>query len=264
MEIFQFIKSTFYPENVLIYILALALILSDFPKFPLARFAKPLFAIIALFFLMMTIFPLGEMALRPLEDAAPRLLLPEKIAGIVMLTGDEDARLSEDRQMPIAAYAALREIEFARLARRYPEARLVVSGGTPLALANTTPAFTVPHIDEANLAAMGIVRSRLTFEDKSHNTYENAVESKALIQPKEGEIWLLVTSAFHMPRALLCFEKQGWQMKSAPSDYLTASVSTESPPYSFSHQMRLLTIALHEYLGLVSYKIVGWIDRLWL
>ena len=63
--------------------------------------------------------------------------------------------------------------------------------------------------------------SRLTLEDRSRNTIENAVYSKALAQPKPGERWLLVTSALHMPRAMGAFRQAGFAVEAYPVDYQT-------------------------------------------
>ena len=113
------------------------------------------------------------------------------------------------------------------LARRYPNTRILFSGGNS-ALMNGGSA-------EAEFAArllesLGVERSRITLEDRSRNTVENAVFSKALIQPKSGDRWLLVTSAYHMPRAIGVFRKGGLSGRTYPVDRRTRAAEDALRP----------------------------------
>ena len=67
----------------------------------------------------------------------------------------------------------------------------------------------------------GLDARRILVETRSRNTYENAVYSKELAQPQPGQIWLLVTSANHMPRAVGCFRAVGFDVIPYPVDYDT-------------------------------------------
>ena len=58
-------------------------------------------------------------------------------------------------------------------------------------------------------------------EDQSRNTRENAIFTRRLVDPKPGERWLLVTSAWHMPRAIGVFRKAGFEIEAFPVDYLS-------------------------------------------
>ena len=107
----------------------------------------------------------------------------------------------------------------AELARRYPNARIVFSGGSGALL-----------LDEGNEAesrrcgcwkASGLRRARILLDDRSRNTVENALFSKAIAQPKAGERWLLVTSAYHMPRSVGVFRKAGFPVEAFPVDWRT-------------------------------------------
>ena len=100
-----------------------------------------------------------------------------------------------------------RFVEAAVLARRFPDAKVLVSGGTgTLVLEGEGDADTAPRL----LAALGVAAERLILENKSRNTYENAQFTKELVNPQPGETWLLVTSAFHMPRSMGLFRKVGF------------------------------------------------------
>lgn len=215
---------------------------------------------LALILFSMLIFPIGYWALAPLENRyAPSY--PAKVDGILMLTGSENAALSEARGVPITDATAQRHIVLARLARKYPKAKLVVIG-------NPTPSFkskktSTQTVVQANLDAMGIPASRVLYEPDSRTTYENAVFTTRMVKPKKGETWLLVTSAYHMPRSVLCFEKEGWDVVPYPTDYFTFPKMPRFNIFSLDDQARLLTRASHEYLGLLSYWMRGRIARLW-
>src|SRR5690606_23198947 len=98
-------------------------------------------------------------------------------------------------------------------------ARIVVTGGSgSLLLDGEADADTAPRL----LSALGLARDRLVLENRSRDTYENAVFTRQLVNPQPGEKWLLVTSAFHMPRAMALFRKAGFDVLAWPADYRTA------------------------------------------
>jgi uncharacterized SAM-binding protein YcdF (DUF218 family) len=100
----------------------------------------------------------------------------------------------------------------------------------------------------------------LTLERQSRNTYENAVFSKAMVMPKQGERWLLVTSAYHMPRSVGLFRKAGFPIEPYPVDWRVSNISDFE---IFAVQgLRRTDIAVREWVGLVTYRLRGRIDRL--
>ena len=117
-----------------------------------------------------------------------------------------------------------RIIAAAALAHRYPKARIVFSGGS----ANLISDDSAKEADYALsvFESLGIARDRLTMERRSRNTQENAEFSKALASPKAGERWLLVTSAFHMPRSVGVFRKAGFGVEPYPADWRTGRSRT--------------------------------------
>jgi len=224
------------------------------------KIAKPVLVLLALALFMPMVLPLGQWALLPLENRYP-LHYPQKVDGIIMLTGDENAFLSEKRGEPIAGNAAQRHLAIARLARHYPQAKIVSVGDpTPFFKSKKTSVKTV--VSE-NFNAAGVASERVTYETKSRTTHENALYTKELIAPHKDETWLLVTSAFHLPRAVLCFEKEGWPVIPFPSDYLLPPEAERPHTLDLAHQIHYLALALHEYLGLVSYWAMGWVERPW-
>jgi uncharacterized SAM-binding protein YcdF (DUF218 family) len=97
----------------------------------------------------------------------------------------------------------------------------------------------------------------------SHNTWENAVYTKALAAPQPGQRWLLVTSASHMPRAMGVFRKVGFAVEPWPVDFRTADArdwfqTFESP----AEGLRRVELAGHEWIGLITYWLMGRSDEL--
>jgi uncharacterized SAM-binding protein YcdF (DUF218 family) len=164
---------------------------------------------------LISFLPLDRVLSISLENRFPRWD-PTGIppAGIVVLGG----AVSAIRGEVSIRDAADRVIVVPMLANRYPAARIIYSGGDA--------GLFVHHGSEADLVTglfenLGVPPSRLTLEDRSRNTIENATYSKALAQPKPGERWLVVTSVLHMPRAIGAFRQAGFAVEAYPVDYRT-------------------------------------------
>jgi uncharacterized SAM-binding protein YcdF (DUF218 family) len=177
------------------------------------------FAIVVAF---LTIFlPVHAWLSGPLEGRIPRVTeLPANVKGIVVLGGAVDELLTGAFEQPSLNHAAERMTEAVALAQRYPTATLVFSGGSSL-VNQSELSLSLKEADVARrlFENLGIPESRLALESESRNTWENAVNTKKLVQPQEGETWLLVTSAQHMPRSVGIFRKVGWNVISYPTDY---------------------------------------------
>ena len=162
--------------------------------------------------------PLGNLLLYPLEQRFP----PWKAGagappdGIVVLGASIEADLSAAHGTPVVRSAPDRIIAAAALAHRYPNARILFTGGSANLISNDA---READFAGAIFESLGIAKSRLIMERASRNTLENAQFSKALVAPKEGERWLLVTSAFHMPRSVGLFRKAGFAVEAYPVDW---------------------------------------------
>ena len=205
--------------------------------------------------------PLGNFLLYSLESRFPPWDASSKAPdGIVVLGGPIDADISVAHDVPVIRSAADRIVTGAALARKYPDARVIFTGGSPDLVSNDAR--------EADYAAMvfdslGIHRSRLIIERRSRNTLENAEFSKALAKPKPGERWLLVTSAFHMPRAVGLFRKAGFPVEPYPVDWRTGDTSSLASFTPVATDGLLKTdIAVREWIGLVAYRLTGKTDDL--
>jgi uncharacterized SAM-binding protein YcdF (DUF218 family) len=200
--------------------------------------------------------PIGALLLRPLEDRfpVPSADMPAP-TGIIVLGGSLDEDLSEARGQLTLMTAAERLTSGVALARFYPQARLVFTGGT----AALSPHDAGESVGVRRLwLSLGVPEERMTFEGKSRNTWENAVFTRRLINPKPEERWLLVTSAWHMPRSVGIFRQAGFNVTPYPVDYRTYGDARDwRPARPLSDQLSMLDYAVHEWIGMVAYHMTG-------
>jgi uncharacterized SAM-binding protein YcdF (DUF218 family) len=221
------------------------------------RLGRGIVVVAGLLLAIAAILPVGEWLLAPLENRFPALTqMPEHVDGIIMLGGAVSTLLTAERRQPTVNDNAERFLAFADLARRYPEAKLVFSGGGP--------SFDGGRFREADAARevlqwMGMDTGRVIFERESRNTFENVADSKALVHPAPGETWILVTSAFHMPRAVGLFRAQGWPVIPDPVDYKTGTGQYGAGDFSIdlTGHLDLLSQAIKEWIGLLANRIMG-------
>ncbi|WP_296744230.1 YdcF family protein [Mesorhizobium sp.] len=244
------------PLNLAIFLLLAGLSAASFGRRRLAGTGGVLaFLILA----VSTWTSFGAIIISPLEERFPRPSAPDHVAGIVVLGGGMEGQINLVRGGYELSTAGDRFVETAVLARRYPEAKVVVSGGSgELVLEGEGDAATAQRL----LTALGVAPDRLILENKSRNTYENAAFTRALVSPKPGETWLLVTSAFHMPRAKALFDKVGFATVPWPVDYRTSgkegvSLFADNP----LDALETTTVAAKEWTGLVAYWLAGRIDQ---
>lgn len=205
------------------------------------------------------LLPVDGWTIRPLEDRFPAVTAPpEQVDGIVLLGGAIDDLTSRDRGTPILNAAANRVTSFVILARRYPRARLVFTGGSGSIVQGVANEADYMRI---LFAQLGLSPDRVLFENRSRTTWENAVDTSALVRPKPGERWVLVTSAEHMPRAVGVFRKAGWTVLAWPVGYRSRE-RIAAYPQSLGEKLALLDGAAHEWIGLVAYFLRGWTSAL--
>jgi len=200
--------------------------------------------------------PVSNWLMLPLEQRFSRADLAGGVDGIVVLGGGEEARIWAERAGHALNEAGERFTEAIALARRYPKAKVAFTGGAVELL--TTPKVGADAA-RAIFADLGLTEGeRLLLERKARDTWENAVLVKALAQPKAGERWLLVTSAWHMPRAIGAFRKAGFPIEPWPVDYRTASLWDALRPFEApADGLKRFDTALREWIGLVVYRASG-------
>ena len=140
-----------------------------------------------------------------------------------------------------------------------PQARIVFSGGSgnPLDQENKEA-----HVAPDAFRRFAINPDRVLFEDQSRNTFENAKFTFDIIKPKRDENWILITSAFHMPRSVGAFRKAGWHVIPYPVDFVTTGDTTFRPSFNFMGGVSAFSRALHECLGLLFYWLTDRSDAL--
>lgn len=210
-------------------------------------------------FALITFTPLSSLVALPLEERFAKPSLPEHIDGIIMLGGGVNPSLSLERNEPSLNNAAERVLAFADLIRRFPAARHVFTGGTGQLFG---PEATEDVPLKAALVQAGIDPDSVAYENQSRNTWENAVFSQRMVQPRAGETWLLVTSAMHMPRAVGIFRKVGWPVLPYPVDYRTRPGARTYVRFDLDLQLETLRDSAREWVGLVAYRAMGRTDSL--
>jgi uncharacterized SAM-binding protein YcdF (DUF218 family) len=200
--------------------------------------------------------PLGNLLILPLEQRFPpwddKGQAPD---GIVVLGGAIVPDVSAARDTVALDKAAERVTAGAALALRYPKARLIYSGGSnDLFIRKGSEAVAAVRIFES----LGIPPERVIAEEQSRNTVENAVFSRLLAMPQPGERWLLVTSAYHMPRAIGVFRAAGFPVEAYPVDWRTRGPIDALRPFeSVGRGVERADTAVHEWVGLLVYWWTG-------
>lgn len=206
--------------------------------------------------------PLGHLLILPLDERFPQWTQGDGPPpdGIIVLGGSFDTAVSAGRGVVALNEAGERLTAFAELARRYPDAKLVFTGGSgSIVFDRSTEADTASSL----FAGLGLDETRFILEDQSRNTWQNAVFTKELVEPKPGERWLLVTSAWHMPRAIGCFREIGFDVEAYPADFRTRGWNDLWRPFdTASEGLRRVDTAMREWVGLVAYRLTGRIPSL--
>jgi uncharacterized SAM-binding protein YcdF (DUF218 family) len=184
--------------------------------------------------------PMPNLLMRSLEDRFAQVSNPGRVDGVIILGG----AIGETRGRIKMNEAASRMTEGMALARRFPDARIVFTGG------------------EGSL--VGSEGNRFIYENASRNTRENALFTNDRVRPKPGERWLLVTSAYHMPRAVGCFQAVGFPVIPYPVDFYSDGDARDlwQVPRSFANGLRMSETALKEWVGLVVYRLQGYTPSL--
>jgi uncharacterized SAM-binding protein YcdF (DUF218 family) len=200
--------------------------------------------------------PLGNALMLPLEQRFPPWDSSRGAPdGIIVLGGAISPDVSAARGAVALNEAAERITVAAELARRYPDVRIVFTGGSSALIFDqeVEAVFAVRQLE-----ALGVAHDRITAEEQSRNTIENAVFSRLVANPKLGEHWLLVTSAYHMPRAMAAFRAAGFAVDAYPVDWRTRGLIDAWQPFSsLGDGLRRTDTAVHEWVGLLAYRIAG-------
>jgi uncharacterized SAM-binding protein YcdF (DUF218 family) len=217
------------------------------------RTGRVLLTICILAALAVAVLPIGTLLIAGLEERfAPPERLDGKVDGIVVLGGIISPIITESRDQVALNDGAERLIEFGELARRYPDAKLLYSGG-PHSLRR--PDLREAHIARHVLDKMAVDTSRIMFEDESRTIFESARQSTIMAQPTPQERWIVIETAYQMPRAIGVFRKAGWNVVAYPVDYRTPRRLGPALYPDFVGGLHSLNDAVREWYALITYRI---------
>jgi uncharacterized SAM-binding protein YcdF (DUF218 family) len=227
-----------------------------------ARFGRGLALVSILLLLAAATLPLRAVLLAPLENRFPQPSADMKPPdGIIVLGGAISDPISAARGQTVFDEGGERITEAVILAKQFPEARIVYTSGTNSVVGgSSSEALQARDL----MTQMGVAPDRVTIEDKARNTEENARFTAAIVHPEPGQRWVIVTSAFHMPRAMGVFEKAGFQPIAYPVSFYTEGrgFGDLRPAFDPERNLRTFELALHEWIGLAAYRATGRIDHL--
>lgn len=242
----------FSPMNIVLFVLTLGAALL-FTRF---RRTGRLFVLTATaLLLLVSVFPVGDWFIEKLENRFPtNPAISSDITGIIVLGGTINQYITSARGQPSLTTGGERLTEFIFLARQFPQAKLIFTGGSG-SLFNQN----LKEADAARLFfdQMGLKSDRIIYETNSRNTLENAVNSRELAADSANGKWLLVTSAVHMPRAMGVFRKAGWNVLAYPVDYFTDGRGSFQLGFSPLGGLYSVSRAIHEWIGLFAYRVMG-------
>lgn len=206
-------------------------------------------------FLITTPF-LPDLLVRKLENqyspvSAKTLKSLDTTVNILVLGGGfiNDTLLPANDQL--SEIALVRLSEGIRIMRLLPESKLITSGWGNL------EDISAAEVSAKTAEWLGVDTSRLSFQKQPENTWQEATEYKRL-HPDSCRL-IVVTSAIHMPRSIYLFRKAGLDPIAAPSNHLVKKSKQPIPWYWLpsSENIRKMEAAIHEYIGLIWYKIGG-------
>lgn len=207
--------------------------------------------------------------LRPLENAYPIPTNSAQVAytGVIVLGGavGHPHIFTDRRTVPLRSSAERMSVS-AGLMHTHPNLQLIFAGGEGRLLTATGVSEAV--LAEKFYAEQGIARDRIRFERTSRNTRENARNVAAMLGAHCTGAWLLITSAWHMPRAMAEFDNAFQTAQQTPPRKTNQAPCTITPypvdfrtahttlwhTYTIAHSLTRWQTALHEWLGIWVYR----------
>jgi len=221
------------------------------------RLARLLVACGAAGLLLFGCLPTAHYLAYPLEHRFPATTLPDHVAGIILIGGGERVATSEAYAEPQLNSHGSRYVAALRLAARYPGAQLVSTGG-PMAEPGKGPLGTHSAVAAAILDHVALNPGRVRYDTSSRDTCDHPANTRALVRPLPGDVWVVVTSAMHMPRVMACFRAAGWgDVVPFPTDYRVVMGRWSTGTFQAAANLALLDFAAHEWVGLAYYRLTG-------
>jgi uncharacterized SAM-binding protein YcdF (DUF218 family) len=238
------------PETLLVLVFTLGWLLARFGKVRLGQ-SFGFGAILTT--CVIAVFPVGDAVLNPLETTYPTEPEVREVAGIVVLGGGESDIQSNVWSQPNTGDAGDRFITALALAHKHPDAIVLFTGGSGRLMGGVSGADIARDI----FLGAGLDDSRLILEGASRNTAENATMSLELVPDNLDGEWLLLTSAFHMRRAVASFCAAGWKnIVPWPTDYRTGGFA-DRIGWNFALNLNELNVGVREWIGLAAYRLTS-------
>ncbi len=257
----KFLPLLIYPLGVIFLLIILALLTRNKPKWQAVCLGLAL--------ILLLLSSNRWVALSLTKSLEWRYLPPDDIPQadvIVVLAGGTQAA-QYPRQTPEINGAGDRLIYAAQLYHQGTSSLLLLTGGR-IDWLSPGPSPTEEMADI--LEMLGVPRDAMIFESTSRNTYENATHTRVILEQMDVNRVILVTSADHMPRSVALFEHQGIDVIPAPTDFTVTENNWEQLFHGSvgsqllnlipnSENLSLTTGALKEYLGIIIYRLRGWL-----
>lgn len=244
------------PSGILMLALAAAWASSAFGGGALARL---LLGTVLVAWAAVVVLPLEAWLAEPLErrHLAPDPL-PDRVDGVLILGGSVDWRASAERSQLALSASGERMLAAGAAARRWPDATLVFTGVTAEALAAD---FRPDPLATSLIFGPEYQGRRIEVLPGAASTYDDALRSLERLRPGPDETWVLVTSAWHMPRAWATFRTLGWTTVPYPVDPMSAGAtvgfSTQTSP---AGRLADLDRIVREWGAIFVYRNLGRID----
>lgn len=245
------------PSSLIFWLLVLGFLCLVFRWYALGRFLMGFSLILAV---LPSVLPIMEWAAQPLENHSQQPNpLPENVDGILVLGGSVDWAISQSRNEMNLLQNGERMFAVANLVKRYPSARLVFTGLFKEVIPNEFSGLAQSH---TFLSGPEYTNRSITFIGAARSTYEEAILSIQAIQPAAGQRWLLVTSAYHMPRAIGVFKSQGWNLIPYPVDFRSPRDIQLKPRLNVFGRLVELDDIVREWGALIMYQRLGRIENI--
>lgn len=234
-------------ETLIFLFLLILLCLNYYKRFFI--FKLVLYFISSIIFLI-SILPIGNYFLYKIENYYKNSKSPAHIDGIIVLSGSIQPNLSEEFNQVSLNELSERILYFAKYAKKYKNSKLVYSGGSSDLFSSKVPSkFAKEYFD-----ILGIEKNRIIYENKSRNTFESIKNIKNIINPKENEKWILITSASHMYRSINVGCILDWKLIPKSVDY---SVSKNLKIFNITENTKSFFSMLKVYFAIIYYKITN-------
>ena len=248
----KFLWYFFNPFNLIIFLVFLSFALNFLRYKKISRF---LVFFNFLIFFIVGFIPSGSYLTYLLEkNYHNEVNLPSNLDGILILSGATNPSMSLEHNQISLNGSVERLTESIVLMNKYPNAKIIFSGGSGSINSNNPTHASIAKLFFQNMQQSSKI---IFYENESRNTYENILFSKKIADPLPNENWLVITSAFHMKRTISISQKLNWELIPYPVDYRTYKKFYWKPSISFLHNINFFNSAMHEWIGIFSYYLMG-------